>query len=103
MNVRLRSGGALVQWLVPGLLFIASAAGVVVGVRTEITALRYRVVHLLDRESGLRAQVEQLRIEVAALTSPDRIERAARALGLSDPRPGQVRTISGLETAESNP
>ena len=90
MNVRLRSGGRLLRVLVPALVAATTASALVVAARTEITALAYRVGRLLDSEAALRREVEKLRLEVAALTSPKRIEREARAIGLVDPRPGQV-------------
>lgn len=43
--------------------------------------------HTLDQ---LREQNRQLRLSEAQLTQPDRIDRMARALGLSEPLPGQV-------------
>ncbi len=94
MNVRLRKGGPLLRWLVPGALLLGTTLGIVVAARTEVTALRYRLVQLLERETHLRAEVEKLRIEGAALASPKRVEKRARALGLADPRPGQVIALS---------
>ena len=60
--------------------------------------LRLQVVHmgyLLSATSKLRAQLEQenreLRVELASMTSPDRLEAMARRrLGLVPPEKGQV-------------
>ncbi len=90
MNVRLQTGGRLLALLGPGVVMLAAAIGLSVWARTEVTAFRYRVTHLLHREADLRSDVERLRIEVAALSSPERIEREARRLGLTHPRPGQL-------------
>jgi cell division protein FtsL len=90
MNVRLRRGGWLVRALGPAVVALATIIGLSVWTRTEVTALRYRISQLRDEESAMRRDVERLRIEVAALASPDRIEREARRLGLKRPRPGQI-------------
>ena len=60
--------------------------------------LRLQVVHLgyvLSTTSKLQGQLEQenreLRLELATLTSPDRLEALARSrLGLREPEKGQV-------------
>jgi cell division protein FtsL len=96
MNVRLRTTGRLVPLLVPTLIVAVTASGVVVWARTEMTALGYRIALSLEEETELQSEVEKLRVEVAALSSPDRIERQARAAGLVDPRPGQIVTLEEL-------
>ena len=58
--------------------------------RTEILSLRYEHASLLERESELLGEVEKLRVEAAALSAPERIERRAQALGLRYPRAGQI-------------
>lgn len=90
MNVRLRTGGRLLGLLVPALVAAVTASAVVVRARTEMTAIGYRIGHLLEREAAVRIEVEKLRVEEAALASPERIEQKARALGLVDPQPGQI-------------
>lgn len=60
--------------------------------------LRLQVVHLgyvLSTTSKLQSQIEQenreLKVELATLTSPDRLEAASRArLGMVEPERGQV-------------
>jgi cell division protein FtsL len=94
VNVRLRRGGRLLPLLGPAVLAFAVASSLVVWTRIEITSLRYRLVELLDREGGLRGEVEKLRIEAAALGSLERIEGMARARGLTEPRPEQVVVLA---------
>jgi cell division protein FtsL len=74
----------------PSVLALATAVGLVTWARTGITALRYELTRLLEQETVLRAGVEKLKIEEAALASPGRIQQAARAMGLRDPSPGQL-------------
>lgn len=60
--------------------------------------LRLQVVHLgyvLSTASKLQNQLEQenreLKVELATLTSPDRLDKVARTrLGLTDPEKGQI-------------
>lgn len=60
--------------------------------------LRLQVVHLgyvLSTASKLQNQLEQenreLKLELATLTTPDRLDKVARArLGLKDPEKGQI-------------
>jgi cell division protein FtsL len=58
--------------------------------RNEITRLRYRLADVAEQRAVLRAEIEKLEIELAALGSPRRIEARALALGLRYPQPGQV-------------
>ena len=90
MNVRLRKGRWLGRLLGPGLVVLSTVIGLTVWARTEVTAHRYRISRLLEEEAVLRVEVERLRTEVAALASPERIEREARRRGLTHPRPGQI-------------
>jgi cell division protein FtsL len=80
--------------LVPGLLL----GIVLVGLALLHVWLRLQVVHVgyvLSTTSKVRSQLEQenreLKLELATLTSPDRLEEKARArLGLRAPEKGQV-------------
>jgi cell division protein FtsL len=74
-----------------------AAAALLVFARTEITELRYRLTDLVEREAELRADVEKLRIEAAALSAPERIEPRALALGLRYPKAGQVLALESLD------
>jgi hypothetical protein len=97
VNVRLRKGERLLPLLGPAVIALAIASGLVVWTRLEITSLRYQMAELLGRESEVRGKVEKLRIEAAALGSPERIERMGRARGLTEPRPEQVLVLSRHE------
>jgi cell division protein FtsL len=79
-------------------LWIAVLALVLVGVTLLHVWLRLQVVHMgyvLATTSKLQNQLEQenreLKVELATLTSPDRLEAMARQrLGLRPPEKGQV-------------
>jgi cell division protein FtsL len=90
VNSTLRSAGRVQRALIATALGVALGAGALVWTRTEILSLRYHLARLVDLEAALRAEVEKLAVEVAALSAPARIEKQARALGLGDPSPGQV-------------
>jgi cell division protein FtsL len=82
----------------PQVLIFAVAALGLVGVTLLHVWLRLQVVHmgyLLSTTSKLQNQLEQenreLKVELATLTSPDRLEAMARKrLGLVPPEKGQV-------------
>lgn len=99
MNARLRRGGPLLRAALASALGLAVAAGAVVWTRTEILALRYELSRLFESEASLRNEVEKLRVEAAALTAPDRVERRARELGLRYPQPGEVIFLDAAEPA----
>ena len=82
--------GALLACVVGAVL--GSAALVVA--RIEVTSLRYELSHLRERETDLREQVERLHVEVTALRTPERIRPRALALGLIEPEPGQIISLS---------
>ncbi len=99
MNATLRGAGRVQRALIATALGVALGAGALVWTRTEILSLRYHLARLVDLEAALRAEVEKLSVEVAALSAPARIERRARALGLRDPAPGQVAYARGGDVA----
>ena len=80
------------------LLLIVCSALILVGVALLHVWLRLQVVHMgyvLSTTSKLQHQLEQenreLKVELATLTSPDRLEAMARRrLGLRPPEKGQV-------------
>ncbi len=72
--------------------FIA-ASGVLVYVRTHVTSLRYELGRRVSHEHELSLDVERLRVEVAALAAPERIEPRALDLGLIYPAPEQVLSL----------
>jgi cell division protein FtsL len=56
----------------------------------------YRISSAADRHAALEQTNRELRIEVASLRSPGRIESIARRkLGLDFPSPGQVVVVTG--------
>jgi cell division protein FtsL len=79
------------------MVFVLSALGLI-GVALLHVWLRLQVVHMgyvLSTTSKLQNQLEQenreLKVELATLTSPDRLEAMARKrLGLRPPEKGQV-------------
>ena len=103
MNARLRRSGHSLRTLLAGVLGIIVAAAFLVGVRTEITSLRYQLQRLRSEESQLRREVEKLRVETAVLTAPERLEARALELGMTYPHPGQVVSLaqSGLGSGEA--
>jgi cell division protein FtsL len=90
VNTRVRHASPWLSWGLLSAAGLAVGAAALVWTRTEILSLRYEQSHLLSREAGLRADVEKLRVEEAALSAPERIERRARKLGLRYPVAGQV-------------
>ncbi len=83
LNARLRRGGPVLRLLMSVAVGIIVGAGALVFARTEMTSMRYRLSHLLEAESELRTQVDKLRVEVAALSAPERVEPRAVELGLT--------------------
>jgi cell division protein FtsL len=93
---RVESAGRL-RWPRQVLLIVFSALGLV-GVALLHVWLRLQVVHMgyvLSTTSKLQNQLEQenreLKVEIATLTSPERLEAMSRRrLGLRPPEKGQV-------------
>jgi cell division protein FtsL len=71
--------------------------------RVHVTSLRYLHADLIHETHAVRTDVEKLRIEAAALSSPDRIERLARRQGLNFPEAGQVVVLGAERTNSENP
>ncbi len=94
VNARLRKSRPFFRILVATTIGLVLGASALVWTRTQIMSLRYQYSHLIRLETDLRHEVEKLRIEQAALSSPSRIENQARALGLSYPQPGQMVAVS---------
>ena len=62
--------------------------------RVAFINVGYEIKQLEELESRYLHLQKELEIEKAMLNSPERIERIARTrLGLTDPEPGQVRTL----------
>ena len=103
MNLRLQRGGPLLRILLVTALGISLGSGLLVWTRTRIVSLDYRLTRLVDLESELRGDVEKLRVEAAALASPERIETRARSLGLRYPAAGQVIRLPTIDVAAGAP
>ena len=104
MNSRLRKAGNVQRVLIASALGVLVGAGALVWTRTEILSLQYRLGRAVERAAHLRAEVEKLRVEVAALSAPERIEPRALRLGLRYPGRGQVIDISSIDVASgANP
>jgi cell division protein FtsL len=71
-------------------LLVAATLGLV-GLRVEQVRLSYQLDGLRGRRQGLEELNRALRVEVASLRSPARVEARARALGLTAPAREQVR------------
>jgi cell division protein FtsL len=95
VNVRLRRGGPLLRAVLFGMVGVVAGMGGLVWTRHENTRLRYRLGELTQERASLEAEIEKLRIEVAATSAPHRIEQRALALGLRYPAPGQVIQLGG--------
>jgi hypothetical protein len=93
VNIRLQRGGPVLRILLATALGLSIGAGVLVHTRTEIISLRYRLSSLLNLEAELLSDVEKLRLEAAALASPQRLEGKALALGLRYPTTGQLLSL----------
>ncbi len=99
VNFRLRRAGPLLQAILAGTLGLVVGGTALVWARSEITSLRYRLSELLSHHGELREEVEKLRIEAAVLTTPEQVEKRARALGLRYPKPGQVLYLDRSDVA----
>jgi cell division protein FtsL len=71
-------------------LLVAATLGFV-ALRVEQVRLSYRLDTLRGSRQGLEELNRALRVEVASLRSPARVEARARALGLTAPAREQVR------------
>ncbi len=95
MNARIQRSGPLVRAAIAAMVGLAIGAGAVVWARTRIFVLRYELTALVEREAELHGDVEKLRVEVAALSTPERIVERATALGLRYPERGEVIVLEG--------
>jgi cell division protein FtsL len=93
-------------------LLVAVTLGIV-GVKVWQVRLSYRLDTLRDHRQSLAELNQQLRVEVATLRSPARVEVHARALGLTSPGRDQIRLarefvadgrgLASLQVAETRP
>jgi cell division protein FtsL len=94
LNSRLRKQRPWFGALVALALGAIAASGVLVYVRTHVTSMRYELGRRASHEHAFSLEVERLRVEVAALAAPERIEPRALELGLIYPAPEQVLSLS---------
>lgn len=60
---------------------------------TRTLNLSYESSRALEDQRELREQARRLKVELNHLRSPQRLEREAKAMGLTDPKPGQTRRL----------
>jgi cell division protein FtsL len=65
----------------------------VVSIQVMVAQTSFRMQELQRRNELLEQRYDELRLEVARLSAPDRIEREARRIGFVYPEPGDVHTI----------
>lgn len=94
LNTRLQGHRPWFGALLALVLGAIAASGVLVYVRTYVISLRYELGRRVSHEHELSLVVERLRIEVAALAAPERIEPRAFELGLIYPSPEQVVSLA---------
>lgn len=85
-----RSRRTMASALALSALLVAATLGLV-ALRVQQVRLSYQLDSLRAARQGLEELDRQLRVEVAMLRSPARIEAQARALGLTAPAREQVR------------
>lgn len=99
-----RVGGCPARATVTALLVVAllvAASLFCVWSRLEVVRQGYANAEAAREIKTLSAQHEQLRVEAAALKSPDRIETMAmQKLGMQFPAPEQIRTLE-MKSGES--
>jgi len=75
-------------------VLVGSAVFMTAWRRVAFIGVGYEIKQLEELESRYLHLQRELEIEKAMLESPERIEKAARTrLGLTDPEPGQIRTL----------
>ena len=82
------------QSICPITVFLAVAFAIsifFVWSRTEMVRLEYQISRMERQVRDLRQEEQRMRLEVASLRSPQRIEAvASNDLGMSRPKPGQI-------------
>jgi cell division protein FtsL len=75
-------------------LALVGSALFYVWTRHEVMSWGYRISRATERQSELKHMNRELRLEVASLRSPGRIEAIAHdKLGLDFPKPGQIQPL----------
>jgi len=81
-------------------LLVGATLGLV-ALRVEQVRLSYQLDTLRTTRRGLEELTRELRVEVATLRSPARVEARARALGLTAPAREQVRLAREFVTGDT--
>jgi len=90
VNSKKRGGARIFRFIVIGLLFM-TAPLTFVWFRIGITNIDYQIAGEMNRRDILLEENKKLKVEIATLKSPRRIESIARAkLGMHYPERGQV-------------
>jgi cell division protein FtsL len=80
-------------FLVASFLLVGALVVGVTTVQALVSQTSFRMQDLSTRTTELQREYGRLRLDVARLSSPERIAREARHLGLTLPGPGDVRTL----------
>jgi len=83
--------------LLPTLLFVAAVLAIslfIVWSRLQVVSFDYDIASLEGSLRSLQHETQQLKLEAASLSRPDRVEALARKeLGLRFPSPQQIITV----------
>src|SRR3989442_10770723 len=85
---------ARVGFFVLSLILVGTLVMAVVSAQALVSQGSFRMQDLSHRTTALQQAYGRLTLEVAELSSPGRIAREARRLGLTLPGAGQVRILS---------
>lgn len=89
-RVRRSSKFRIFPLLVVFIFVLIFPIGLQLWVKVKIDSLNYKLSALEEERKNLMAEVMQLRVERAALISPEKVKREAEALGLRRPKDGQI-------------
>lgn len=81
-----------IPFLVGAILIVSALVLGIVSLQAVLSETSFKMRELSKRTTQLQAEHSRLKLLVAELSSPDRIAREARTLGLTIPT--QVRTLS---------
>ncbi len=99
----MRSRPSLLRTVAPGPLAavlcvcapVVAAALFFVWTRVETIRLGYALSRATAAQARLLAERDSLRVDVAALKSPERLRKLAKQRGLAPPRPERVLSANG--------
>jgi cell division protein FtsL len=81
------------QFFIASLLLVGSLVVGVVSLQALVSQSSFRMQELSRRSAELKQQTGELQLEVAKLTSPERIQREAWRLGLRVQDPSKVKAL----------